>query len=235
MSGKDSIILPLRHSVRYRLCGVLGFVLLGCFGARGQAFQFTVQAITIIKTTQQSPAHAYLEILNSASADTTLRWRADCSSIPSGWVINFDDGNGYYSPLHTGDSADFTLFDSLPFPQKLIIGATTNNIPGTGTVYFDIWDPADTVAHTVIQYDFVITLPSAVTAPEDGGCSLALTATGAMLQGTCPPRWKLFSPAGQLLQEAEGTARIPLTNFAHGIYFLVTGEGAGQRVFRIPR
>ena len=214
---------------------VLAAGLVGWGSALGQAFQFPVQAATIIKTTLQSPAHAYLEIMNAAGADTLLRWRADCSTIPAGWVINFDDGNAYYSPLHTGDSADFTLFDSLAFPQKLIIGATTNNVPGTGTVYFDIWNPADTVAPTVIQYDFIISLPSSVTGPESGGCSLVMAASGADLHGPCFQRWKLYSPAGLLIREADGTPHVPLEGLAPGIYFLAAGDDSGRHVFKIPR
>src|SRR6187401_1595447 len=110
---------------------------------KSQAFQFQQTYTLIIKTTAQSPAHWYLEIDNLCGTDTMLRWKADLSQIPPGWTMTFDDQDNFYNNVQDGDSADFTLLDSLSFPQKLIIGAFTNNIPASVSAFFYVWNPAD--------------------------------------------------------------------------------------------
>ncbi len=147
------------------------FGLLLCFAtyqASAQAFSFQDTSTTLVKTTDQSPAHWYLEIFNDVSIDTTLRWKAVFDpSMPAQWVITFDDQNNFYNPVNDGDSADFTLYANPSFPQKLIIGAILNNTAGTASVYFDIYDPADPSYVQTIEYRFIISMGSGTWGTEE--------------------------------------------------------------------
>jgi hypothetical protein len=122
----------------------------------GQAFYFNDTSTTLIKTTDQTPAHWYIEIFSNELVDTTLRWKTTFSNIPPQWGITFDDQDNNYPVINDGDSADFTLFTGWTFPQKLIIGAHLNNTAGEGSVLFDIYDPNDPSFVQVIEYHFIV-------------------------------------------------------------------------------
>lgn len=123
----------------------------------GQVFHFNDTSAVLIKTTNQSPAHWYLEIISDLQVDTNLRWVSHFSTIPSQWVISFDDGTYSDNSIADLDSADFLLTPTGSFPLKLIIGATLNNTPGHGIVYFDIFDPDNRSIKQTISYEFIIT------------------------------------------------------------------------------
>ena len=137
--------------------GLLALAIVFSSFAFGQAFHFDLTERTLIKTTDQSPAHWYLEIFNDVNVDTTLRWKTSFTNVPPEWVITFDDQNTMYNPVNDGDSADFTLYAAPAFPQKLIIGAFLNGTPGHGITYFDVYDPADPSTSETIFFEFVVT------------------------------------------------------------------------------
>ena len=136
------------------------FLLIGLHSS-AQAFSFVDTSTILVKTTDESPAHWYLEIFNDIAVNTTLRWKASFDpNLPPQWVITFDDQNNFHNPVNDGDSADFTLYAAPSFPQKLIIGGIVNNTAGTASVYFDIYDPADPSFVQTIEYRFIITMGS---------------------------------------------------------------------------
>lgn len=135
------------------------FLMIG-MTVQSQAFHFVDTSTTLIKDTDQSPAHWYLEVYNDVGVDTTLRWKASFSNIPVQWTINFDDQDNFYATVNDGDSADFTLFGGLAFPQKLIIGAAFNGVPGTGSIFFDIYDPEDPSYVVTIEYRYIVSAAS---------------------------------------------------------------------------
>jgi len=125
-----------------------------------QLFYFQDVETTLVKTTDQSPAHWYIEIFSNSTVDTLLTWEANFSTIPSEWTINLDcqDPNGNWFPVvNDGDAEDFILLSSPDFPQKLIIGAMFNDVPGIGSVYFDIYDKEYPAYAVEIAYHFVVT------------------------------------------------------------------------------
>lgn len=125
--------------------------------ALSQNFHVDPDSTTLIKNTGQSPAHWYIEIYNDFNADTSLRWKCHFENIPAAWNISFDDQDNYHPTIHDGDSADFSFPQTGSFPQKLIIGASLNNTPGTGSVHVDLYDP-DAPSDTItITYHFIIT------------------------------------------------------------------------------
>lgn len=139
---------------------ILAVLFLG-FNSNAQVFSFVDTSTVLVKTTDESPAHWYIELFNDVLLDTTLRWKASFSpTLPPQWVITFDDQNTFYNPVNDGDSADFTLYASPAFPQKLIIGAILNNTAGSGSVYFDIYNPADPSYVQTIEYRFIVTMGS---------------------------------------------------------------------------
>lgn len=132
------------------------FVVLGCGAVKAQAFHVVDTSAVLIKNTNQSPAHWYIEVITDSNVDTNLRWKAHFANIPAAWGINFDDQDNYYPVVLDGDSADFTLFANLGYPQKLIIGAMLNNTPGNGIAYFDVYDPDAPGFVQTISYEFII-------------------------------------------------------------------------------
>ncbi|HNS42768.1 MAG TPA: hypothetical protein PKN22_08415 [Taishania sp.] len=126
------------------------------FTTHSQVFYFNNTSTTLVKTVNQSPAHWYIEIFSNSATDVTLKWKAIFSQIPPQWVINFDDQTVNHTPVNDGDEANFTLFPTEEFPQKLIIGATLNNTPGIGTAAFEISDPNTNYKDT-IHYIFHVT------------------------------------------------------------------------------
>lgn len=132
------------------------FVVLGCGAVKAQAFHVVDTSAVLIKNTDQSPAHWYIEVITDSNVDTNLRWKAHFANIPAAWGINFDDQDNYYPVVLDGDSADFTLFANLGYPQKLIIGAMLNNTPGNGIAYFDVYDPDAPGFVQTISYEFII-------------------------------------------------------------------------------
>lgn len=136
-------------------------LLLLAFGSSAQPFSFQDTVTTLIKTTDQSPAHWYIEIFNDVMQDTTLRWKASFDpNLPPQWVITLDDQDNFHQSVNDGDSADFLLHGNPAFPQKLIIGAILNNTEGTASVYFDIYDPDDPSFVQTIEYHFIISMGS---------------------------------------------------------------------------
>lgn len=129
----------------------------GALKVQAQTFYFQDTSTILIKNTDQSPAHWYIEIFTNASSDTSLRWKTHFSNIPAAWVINFDNQDVFLPVIEDGDSADFTLFGGLPYAQKLIIGAMLNDTPGNGIVYFDIYDPDAPEYVQTISFRFIVT------------------------------------------------------------------------------
>ena len=123
----------------------------------GQVFHLVDSTTTLIKSTDQSPAHWYIELYTDIAVDTNLRWKASFSGIPAAWQIDLDDQTNYTVDIQDGDSSDFILISGLSFPQKLIIGATLNNTIGVGSVYFDIYDPYNPIVIHQIEFHFIVT------------------------------------------------------------------------------
>lgn len=134
------------------------FVLLGTSGF-SQLYTIANPHFVFHKTTEQSPAHWYIELTSTISVDTTLRWVSHFTNIPPQWSINFDDGTVNYNVIDDLDSGEFVLqpLAVTTFPLKLIIGAMTNDTPGHGSVFFDIFNPVDRSDFQTIQFEFIIT------------------------------------------------------------------------------
>jgi len=124
----------------------------------GQNFHVVNDSTALIKSTDQSPAHWYIEVFNDVDPDSLLlRWKAHTSGVPSAWQIDLDDQDNYTTNIQDGDTADFYLHANLAFTQKLIIGATLNNTTGVGSVYFDLYEPSNPSNVVQITYHFIIT------------------------------------------------------------------------------
>ncbi len=123
-----------------------------------QNFHVVDDSTTLIKNTSQSPAHWYIEVFNDVNPDSLLlRWKAYTDGVPSAWQIDLDDQDNYTTDIQHGDTADFYLHAGLPGAQKLIIGATLNNTPGVGSVFFDLYEPSNPGNVVQIQYHFIVT------------------------------------------------------------------------------
>jgi hypothetical protein len=152
---------------------IIGVLFFG-FRSLGQAFHIADTSALIVKTTNQSPAHWYIEVFSDSSVDTVLRWKAThFDNVPPEWEIGMDDQTASYSNVQVGDSADFNLPANQPFARKLIIGAILNGTPGHGICYFDIYDPHDLSFVQSISYEFIITNPVSGIVELNGNSFLA--------------------------------------------------------------
>lgn len=204
---------------------IVGFIFL-VSKTQGQVFHFLDTTTTLIKTTDQSPAHWYLEIYNDTNLDYTLRWKAIFLNIPIEWDINFDTQSALYDPVLDGDSADFILMDSLVFPQKLIIGATTNNTPGHGSVFFDIYDPANPSNLVTIEYEFIITgVPAGI---EELTHENLIGVIFGYIEFFCskPCTYSIISQSGQLVRTGNTqNGNCNISDLTSGIYFVYLQVG----------
>lgn len=129
-----------------------------CFSSRAQIFHVPDTSALLVKTTSQSPAHWYIEIVSDCPVDTTLRWKAThFDNIPAEWEILMDDQTDSHFNIQPGDSADFNLPANQPFATKMIIGAMLNGTPGHGICYFDVYDPDNLSEIQTISYEFIVT------------------------------------------------------------------------------
>ena len=124
--------------------------------AQTSIFSFNTSSTLLDVTTDQSPAHWYIEIYSAVNVDTTLRWKVHFNRTRPEWKIGFDDQSNRYDSLITGDSADFTLFANPSVVQKLVISNTLNNTAGTGDVLFEIYDPQLPQVRDTIVYQFEV-------------------------------------------------------------------------------
>lgn len=127
-------------------------------GSWTQVFHVPDTSALLVKTTSQSPAHWYIEVVSDITTDTSLRWKAThFDNIPVEWQISIDDQTTSHPDVEVGDSADFNLLANQPFATKLIIGAMLNGTPGHGICYFDVYDPDNLSIVQAISYEFIVT------------------------------------------------------------------------------
>ena len=74
---------------------LLTYILLQVSFSWSQSFHFVNDSTALIKDTDQSPAHWYIEVYNDAGVDTVLRWKAFFQNIPAAWQIDLDDQTNY--------------------------------------------------------------------------------------------------------------------------------------------
>lgn len=123
-----------------------------------QVFHIPDTSALLVKTTSQSPAHWYIEVVSDIAVDTSLRWKAThYDNVPVEWQISIDDQTTFHPNVQVGDSGDFNLLANQPFATKLIIGAILNGTPGHGICYFDVYDPDNPAVVQAISYEFIIT------------------------------------------------------------------------------
>ena len=190
-----------------------------------QVFHFQNFSTTIIKTIAQSPAHDYIEIFNDAGVDTTLTWKADVTGVPAAWTITFDDQNNFYTGVQTGDSADFTLYDSLQFPQKLIIGAFTNNVAATGSVFIDVYNPADTSSKITIEYLFIITNPVGLESAEAETQNITINNNKILFSSDRLLNYRILSESGNLIFSGKTKdGYYDFSSLARGVYFVCMSD-----------
>jgi hypothetical protein len=123
------------------------------------SFSFPDTLFVFNKTTDFGVLHWYLEIINEANLDTTLRWKAHFNqTLPKNWDISFDDQTTFQGKVNHLDSADFNLYSNQEFPQKLVIGNKHNNVASSNdTVRFDIYYPSEPSNVKSIYFVFNIT------------------------------------------------------------------------------
>lgn len=123
-----------------------------------QVFHIPDTSALLVKTTSQSPAHWYIQVVSDIAVDTSLRWKATYfDNIPAAWQISIDDQTTFHTNVQVGDSGDFDLLANQPFATKLIIGAMLNDTPGYGICYFDVYDPNNLSVVQAISYEFIVT------------------------------------------------------------------------------
>ena len=209
-------------------------VSLGC--SFGQTFGFPLNSRTLVKTTDQSPAHWYLEVMNNYGSDTTLRWKSTFVNVPPEWSITFDDQNTFYNPIASGDSADFTLYGGLALPQKLIIGAVLNGTAAHAFVYFDVYDPANASVVRTIYFEFVVTESTASIEQINADNKWYSVSNGKLIidPAYSNERVSVYSSDGRLVKSAIVDKELLLpNNLGANSYIIVLESISGWRTDKI--
>lgn len=199
-----------------------------------QVFHFEDTAATITVSTTQSPAHWYLEIYNDCGSDTTLRWITHFENIPMEWNIGFGVQNQDWPIINHGDSSDFTAFVAQDFPQKLIIGATTNQTPGHGSVFFDIFDPANRSFIQTIEYEFIVG-NAGLNALDDLDIVKIEEGMLAITNGKST-EVIVYDLSGKMLFNETGSVSFDLTKLPKNTTIIVhLTQGTNQKVFKLSQ
>src|SRR5690606_29174079 len=117
-----------------------------------------------------------------------------------------------------GDSADFTLFGAPEYPQKLIIGATLNNTPGHGYVYFDIYDPHTPEDVQTISYEFIISSVAGV--DELSGNEYVIEGNRVRMKEGGTFHYQLMDANGRIIRSGE-TSELTIGNAERQQLFLL--------------
>ena len=147
--------------------------------ASAQRFVFDTTGVTFRKSIAFGTVHGYLEIHNNTQDTIPMRWRCKMdSTYPAAWQLNFDDQNQLYFDVRNDSAADFYLYPSGTFPQKLIVGLAHQQVIDTQDVRFDIW-PTDSAGDTVeITYRFEIYRTETDTTDSDTGSTGIASGSG---------------------------------------------------------
>ena len=209
--------------------------------AQNSLFYFNENSTTLSINTGQSPAHWYIEIYNSGSSDTTLRWIAHFNRLQPEWKIGFNDQTNNFMEIADGDSADFTLFHNPSSIQRLVISNTLNGAAGRGTVWFDVFDPETPSMRDTIEYVFEVAAGSSTSAAEMEAEALQATQTRfgflmnkTLQEATC----HIYDLQGRLIESNVFSGRrLPLkaTEAGHMYILIVSSEKETLRVPFIQR
>lgn len=202
---------------------------------RAQDFYFQDTETTLIKTTDQSPAHWYIEIFSNLDEDKTLRWKTFFDHIPEEWSITFNDQTTNYFEVNDGDSADFILLSDQEFPQKLIIGAMLNNTPGNGTVSFEIYDPGTPASKDTIRFHFIISQGSL--GMEETAFYGQFRLENDVISSVNGNRadFSVFDETGRELVRKEKVNALDVSGLLNGLFFIHIRQGNDQCFMKLSR
>jgi hypothetical protein len=207
------------------------------FQSLGQVFHVSDTSALIVKTTNQSPAHWYIEVFSDSSVDTVLRWKAThFDNIPPEWEIAMDDQTASYSNVQVGDSADFDLPANQPFARKLIIGAILNGTPGHGICYFEVYDPNDLSLIKTISYEFIVTGPVNGIVDLNEDSFLEFEDGFLKVKNGQEARFELHDLSGNLLLENELTNTFNISCLPEGqLYFIKVRLNSKEAIVKLYR
>lgn len=120
-------------------------------------FTFPETQVIFNKDVTFGTVHGYLEIESDTSDTLPIKWIARIQeSMPSEWVVNFDDQTTFYPTIQSGNTDTFDLIPAQTFNRKLIIGLAHNGVADTASIFFSVFpvnSPNDSV---IIEYQFRI-------------------------------------------------------------------------------
>lgn len=212
----------------------IAFFVLKTVTAQEQVFYFDNTETTLVKTTDHSPIHWYINIYSASNEDETLQWKSIFQTIPEEWIITLDDQTVYHQDVKHNDSSDFILFTTPEVTQKLIIGAQLNNQVGQGTVSFEISDPDMPGVSDTIHFHFNVSQGSLDI--ENPILSEQFRMEGGQLYTVSgePASFFVFDQTGRRLVVQEGKALFDLTTLpAAGMYFFQILKGNNFYSFKI--
>lgn len=201
-----------------------------------QIFHVDIDSAVLYKNTDQSPAHWYIEIFNDAGVDTMLRWKAHFNNVPSQWVITFEDQTAFHNPVLDGDSADFAFPVTGTFPQKLIIGAFTNNTPDDATVYFEIYDPYAPQFRDTIYFIFHITQGTNSLYDLEQAEIIKFSENNILIINDVLTDFNVLDASGRLVLEANQTSNLDVSALkGNEMYFFEIIQGKNRYLVKWMR
>ena len=138
---------------------ILFFFILFCVKMTQAQTSFSVSDTLqdVYKNTTFGTVHGYVQLTNLTQSDLNLRWRLTITGkYPSSWVFSAADPDSSYSPVQTGDSADFVLDLVSSTTNKIIYGLDHNAEPGSAQMHFYIFDPANPSENVTVHFNLYI-------------------------------------------------------------------------------
>jgi hypothetical protein len=115
----------------------------------------TVQ--NVYKNTTFGTIHGYTQLTNLTQNNLQLRWRLTITGkYPPSWIFSAADPDSAYSPVYSGDSADFTLDLVSTTTNKIIYGLDHKGEPGSAQMSFFIFDPSNPTENVTVNFNLFI-------------------------------------------------------------------------------
>ena len=139
--------------------------LLLCLVAFGQAQTFTVTPALVVNTDldPRNSVDVYIHFTNNTQTSMTLGWEQTANVYGSAWFLTVCDNGACFTLPHASETM-------LPFSPNdsafLKVTCIPNNVNGTGTVSFRVWDVNQPTSEANVTFNFNAQSTVAVTASQ---------------------------------------------------------------------
>lgn len=121
------------------------FAIMMAFAGILSAQSFTITPSPTVTETMdvRNSLDVYIHFTNNTQASQALKWKGEVTSLTQGWVVTICDNGSCFSVPHTNTE---TMIAVSAGDSSFLKGTfTPDNIPGSATISFLVWDAGDSV------------------------------------------------------------------------------------------